>query len=143
MTDGEKRLVARRAAGEYAVLDACQRIWRAYRRKERSVYTAFLDVIFGNKADGRASLDRWDDYVAAARAVLLLHPEVCSLVEKIGGNRPKPEPVLEPVPEPDPEPEPEPEPAPEPEPEHAQLRRHQILEALRKPWPTRGVDPPG
>lgn len=116
MTEDEKRLVARRSAGEYAVLDSCRRIWNAYRRKERSVYTAFLQVIF-SKGDGRVSLANWDDYEAAARAVLALHPEF--------GERP--------------EPEPEPEPPSNPEP-RGQLKRHQILEALRRPWPTRGIE---
>lgn len=130
MTDDEKHLVARRAAGEYSVLDSCRRIWHAYRRKERSVYTAFLQVIF-SKSDGRVSLADWDEYEKAARAVLALYPEfgVCA------------EPELKETPEPELEPEPE-EKVPELEhvPQRGQLKRCQILEALRRPWPTRGIE---
>lgn len=109
MTEDEKRTVARRAYGEYAILDTCGRIWKQY-RKERSIYTVFLDEIFGGRGDGRARLDKWDAYVAAAQPVQAAHPK--------------------------------PKPAPEPKPEPGsdglgQLRRHQILEALRRPWPTR------
>ena len=119
MTAAEKRLVARRAAGEYAILDSCQRIWSVYRRKERSVYTDFLRVIFSKGGDGRASLVNWDEYEAAARAVLVQHPEVVP-PEHIDGSAAPPKRVRP-----------------------AQLKRHQILEALRRPWPTRGIEPPG
>lgn len=121
------------------MLDACRRIWDSYRRKERSVYTEFLRTIFTGGGDGRVSLSNWEDYERTARAVVLLHPDIVSPDKLAPAERHGKRLELEPSPEPSPEPQL----CPNPTVIVRQLKRHQIIEALRRPWPKRGLDHPG
>jgi hypothetical protein len=51
----ELRLVARRAAGEYAVEPVCRKLWQQHRRrKHRTIYIDFLNVVFATKRDWTA-----------------------------------------------------------------------------------------
>ena len=120
MTDREKELVARRAYGEYAVNDHCARIWEKWRKKRRgSIYIEFLRVIH---KPGYT----WDEYEAVARPVQDAHPkepsppspEPAPARSRRKRRKRKPKPVQEPGP---------------------MTSRQQILDALRRPWPSRGL----
>ena len=122
MTDHEKELVARRAYGEYAVNEHCTRIWEKYRRKERSIYTDFLRVI-------HTGGHTWEEYESAVLPIHKEHPRELPKLSPPACRRRRRRPV----------PEPEPEPEHEPEHEGPLTGRQQILDALRRPWPRRGL----
>jgi len=79
MNAAEKLLVARRAAGEYAVEDDCALLWDKYGRVEMTAYTTFLLLV---RKYGRHQRS-WEAYYAAAKDVLAAHPglagEECEL----------------------------------------------------------------
>jgi hypothetical protein len=71
LTEWERKLVARRAYGEYGVNESIDRIWREHRKKNRTPedapYLEFMRVVYKKTFD-------WDDYVEAALPLHALHP---------------------------------------------------------------------
>jgi hypothetical protein len=89
LTEREKKLVARRAHGEYAVNDPVERIWRAHRKKNRNPedapYLEFMRVVHKKN-------HTWDEYAEVMKPLLDLHPYPWGPI-----GQPEVKPVLEPV----------------------------------------------
>jgi hypothetical protein len=72
LTPKDKQLISRRAHGEYGVEQICKSILRAHTKANRNlddqVYLDFLRVALSSKSC------KWEDYAAAAGAVINRHP---------------------------------------------------------------------
>lgn len=127
MTPAETQIVVRRAHGEYAVQDACDRIYRKYKRSEETIYMAFLAVVC------RAKRETFDEFVAVAQPVLDAHP---NFWRSIRPEKKQTKKVAE-------EPGEEVSADPRLKEERPPLRRglKALKQALSEPWPTRGWSP--
>ena len=121
MTPAEKRLVARRAYGEYAVQSNCERIWRHRDKAECSVYIDLLAVACSGRKETFA------EWKVVAEPVIALHPDPWGTRERkrdIKPANPAPD-VLAPEVSADP-------------PKKAGRGLAALKRALSAPWPTRG-----